>query len=614
MKRLLLGTCLLATAALAASASAAPQVWPFAFDAGLDGDAAASIQQQLTTGAAALPPLPVSELTTLTTDTGTMTLWFWPENAALLTGIGGAGPDPMIWPSTPVMCAKHAAFVMPVLATDDAGTCAAVASQITQAIVPNLSACILTEQPELYVLGYSPADVASDVGNIEDMIGLAGEALTHAGPPLTGILPAPWVPTLRTILDKIRDPKLVAALGAATAGYGQATGLLSANTSCFDPTVAANLTTSLAGLTSEVATITTYLQNLEAAGEAASAQENTCLAAVSRVRETLPYPSLTETDREFVAFWLGGTYWRMRGGGLIPLGSTQEARLYYVEDGFGQIAALVGGADGQNNTGVSFFLELVSDGWAEWQAMGTNGDDKYADIIGMTERGQRQVAVDINGLEPLGYDTGELLSGALQMGPGYYYAYYPLSAFRYAPDLTPPYSGFIDWPTAIGEFNIGAALGLGLARTLLPGKPTGQPPTVTLCSGRACGDDGCGGSCGTCAAGLVCDAAGACGAAPDDAGAPDATAGSSADDGGSGVGSDDASGPSLSSSGDGSALTTPAAGGDAAAGAGETGNEGGCGCAVAGAHRGTSSMALFASGALVLARRRRRKRSSSKTP
>jgi MYXO-CTERM domain-containing protein len=598
-----------ALTAFATPAAAGPQVWPFAFDAGLDGDAAASIEEQLALGAVSLPPLPVSELTTLTTDNGAMTLWFWPENAALLSGIGSSGPGTMTWPTTPVMCAKNAAFTMPTLSTADAGACATAASQITQAIVPNVSACLLTEQPELYVYGYSPSDVASDVDNIEDMIGLAGEALTHAGLPLSGILPATFVPTLRTVLDKIRYPALDAALQAATTGYAQASSLLTTNASCFDPTTVANLTTSLNGLAAEVASATTYLDGLEAAGVAANNQETTCLAAVSRVRETLPYPGLTDSDRTFVAFWLGGVYWRMRGGGLIPLGSTQEARLYYVEDGFGEIAALVGGADGQNNTGAPFFLELVTDGWSQWQAMGTNGDDKYADLIGMTERGQRQAQSAINGLQPLGYDTAELMTGGIQMGPGYYYAYYPLSSFRYAATMPTPYSGFIDYPTAVGEFNIGTALGLGLARTLLPGKPTGQPPTVTLCATQECGDDGCGGSCGMCEGGAVCNASGMCGAPPDDAGlesggeeaggalGEDATSPSSSDD----------SGSSFVSTIDDSGSISPAPSDDGSTGAGETGSAVGCGCALAGTG-GLPGAALMALGALFFGLSLRRRR------
>jgi hypothetical protein len=36
------------------------------------------------------------------------------------------------------------------------------------------------------------------------------------------------------------------------------------------------------------------------------------------------------------------------------------------------------------------------------------------------------------------------------------------------------------------------------------------PPCVPDCTGRQCGDDGCGGSCGTCPEGSICDGAGQC--------------------------------------------------------------------------------------------------------
>jgi len=38
------------------------------------------------------------------------------------------------------------------------------------------------------------------------------------------------------------------------------------------------------------------------------------------------------------------------------------------------------------------------------------------------------------------------------------------------------------------------------------------PACVPSCNGRACGGDGCGGTCGSCAAGLACQSDGACGA------------------------------------------------------------------------------------------------------
>jgi hypothetical protein len=202
---------------------------------------------------------------------------------------------------------------------------------------------------------------------------------------------------------------------------------------------------------------------LKTTGEAASAQETVCLAAKSRVRNTLPLPSLTEEERKFIAFWLGGVYWRMRGGGLIPLGSTQEARLYYVNDAFSQIGAVVGAQDGID-TAFPFFLEVIVDGWSQWMCMGYCGgpNDKYASLIGMTERGQRQAQTAINVIGPRGYDTGDLLTGGLQMGPGYFYGWEALRTFLYASPMAAPYSGFIDGPTAIGEFNMGASLALTL--------------------------------------------------------------------------------------------------------------------------------------------------------
>ena len=45
---------------------------------------------------------------------------------------------------------------------------------------------------------------------------------------------------------------------------------------------------------------------------------------------------------------------------------------------------------------------------------------------------------------------------------------------------------------------------------------TGSPPIgcTPMCAGRACGDDGCGGSCGTCTTGQTCGAAGQCSSPP----------------------------------------------------------------------------------------------------
>ncbi len=40
--------------------------------------------------------------------------------------------------------------------------------------------------------------------------------------------------------------------------------------------------------------------------------------------------------------------------------------------------------------------------------------------------------------------------------------------------------------------------------------PEPDSPCVSACDGKACGDDGCGGSCGGCEDGLACDDVGQC--------------------------------------------------------------------------------------------------------
>lgn len=57
-----------------------------------------------------------------------------------------------------------------------------------------------------------------------------------------------------------------------------------------------------------------------------------------------------------------------------------------------------------------------------------------------------------------------------------------------------------------------SALALALTLAACGSDPPSEAPTCApRCDGRACGDDGCGGTCGLCAAGAACDALGQCG-------------------------------------------------------------------------------------------------------
>jgi MYXO-CTERM domain-containing protein len=131
----------------------------------------------------------------------------------------------------------------------------------------------------------------------------------------------------------------------------------------------------------------------------------------------------------------------------------------------------------------------------------------------------------------------------------------------------------VTWPTT-GSLGIGPAGSCADWDTSRPATGAGCDCTPQ-CSGKTCGDDGCGGSCGNCAAGESCDA-NQCVAAStgDDAG----TGG----DGGGGGGNN----------------------GDAGLDGG--GNGGGCGCATGGTRDGALASLWLAALVLTVTRRRRR--------
>jgi hypothetical protein len=511
--------CAFVVLGLAARVDAAPQHWPFSFDPAIARDPAGT-GQKITTGNQTYPDIDVSRLVALQSDQ--VTLYLWPELAAMLERARSHATDaPMVWPLTPVMCVAHAAFSVPPLLVPNPSAACQSADAMVRTTLADTSACADVEFPELYALGYQPGNARDTSKNIVDMIGQAGEAWAHAPAPQQGILPDDWVPTLRTILDKLRGGALVQHVMAAQTAYTQALQQLAANAACFDPTAVATVSNALQAMQGELLAALQHLADLDTSGNAARMAEERCLAAKSRVRNTVTYPSLTRAEREWIAFWVGGTYWRMRGGGLIPLGSTQDARWYFVNLAFSQIGQLLGGQDG-TDAAFQLYLPLLFTGWSDWQDMGNdpNGNDRYDDLVSMCARGETQVHGAVTTLAGRGYHTLDLTVGGLQMGAGYYRGYYPMGDFRYAAQIQPqpPYSDGISGPTCIGEFSIGASMGLGLAHVLLDGKDSGMPP-IDLCAGKACGDDGCGGSCGSCGDGTSCTA-GQCVAAAGPDGAP----------------------------------------------------------------------------------------------
>ncbi len=646
---------------------------PLEFDGGLGADPAGT-QAKLTAltnripAALSIPPSFVPMLTGPDgAPVGAATVWLSPEVRAQYHRAADAGTAAMPWPS-PSFCAQHATFVLPA-----PGSCAQDEAAVRAALsAATLAACLEVEEPERYMAASrAPATLApndssgrvafaeSHTRNLEEQLAFAGAALGTMPVP-QGLLPPDFVPALRRVLWKIRPAAATTGrLQAARTAYASALStMMNAQPQCFD----ASLLTAVQTLDAELAALAAHVTQVLADGTAQAANERQCLGARSRSRPALPFPALTDAEREQVAFWLGGIYWRMRGGGVFQLGSTQNARTLFARRPFVELAKLAGGA---NTTAAERAADALycalGDGWGDWMDMGTTpgGQDFHEDLVDMTERGRQHVmdfstsalglclgqgVFNVNKsaeqyLREAGYDTQALFAGGISMGPCYAVAYNPMKAFTYFGANAPaPYSDLILGATSMGEFCVGASMGLGLVRSLLNGTPTGQAP-VNLCAGRQCGTDACGTSCGTCSAGMSCDANGQCvmggaGGGTGAGGSGGAGGGSGAgvgggmsgsgggggsgggDTGGAGGGSAGATGSGGSgggSAGGSGGNTGGDAGGSATAGSGGSGTGGsnvgggneppaqGCGC--------DSADGLFAFAALLFSRRARRRRS-----
>ena len=485
-------------------AGAQPHDWPFDFDPQLAADPTA-VQSGLDDLGAGLPGLPEQMQEIVLGDTQ---LYFDEEVSAALLRARDAGPGSQPPTSAvPELCAGHASFVFPndllQSATPD---CQAAEQSIAAAFNGLAKTCVEVEYPESYVDDHPPGYVDFDtVASFEGLIAVAGEALRHLDYP-DGLLPDDFLPTARNIIAKIRHDTLVQQIAARQAAYDQASQTLSSSAACFDPAKKASLESSIATLQAELSEVGQQLEQLYQDGLTQAAADRAAAQGQCRQRnEQLLHPALTDRERIQLAFYIGGVYWRMRGAGLIAYPPDPEQgllrRILYVKYPFQLIGDLTGGTDAEGVGDSILFDENW--GWDEWWDMGTTpgGGDKYFDLVGMTNRGKRGVNVVGPQLANRGYDIRWLVSGGLQMGPCYYFAWEQLAGFRLGDDLADPYMWFIEWPTSIGELCEGAALGVGLANTLLWGKPIPPEQCEAPCSGGGCGGAGVGGDCPGCQGG-----------------------------------------------------------------------------------------------------------------
>ncbi|MCC7071588.1 MAG: hypothetical protein IT383_09705 [Deltaproteobacteria bacterium] len=461
-----------ALVALARPASAQAQPWPFELDPSVATDPA-GVQARLSELGEGVPPIPDGELEA--TAVAPLTLYF--HHAMLeqleLAFASGPGTDEP-FAQDPSTCAAHAAFSFedPVLPGASA-SCQQRAATLRAAVDDEGESCLRIEFPERYVLDQPPGEAATeDLQTVEGLISIAGEVFTHIPWP-AGLLPAGFVEDARRIIAKLRYQHLHDGASARLERYRAAAALLESDDGCFHQARGAALAAALRALEAELVDAQAQLDALYAAGLEQAAQERQALLAMGRQRGELPHPALSDREREQLALYLGGIYWRMRGEALLGYPeSGLLRRLLYTQHPFQVIAELTGGSDGAE-LGRDIFIH-ENWGYYEWMDIGRNpGNDKFSDLVDMAKRGKRTITLAAPHLQERGYDVAPLYAGALQMGPCYFYAWErlwePARFFQVGEDLRDPYVWFLESPTAHGEFCTGGALGVGLARALLRG-------------------------------------------------------------------------------------------------------------------------------------------------
>ncbi len=486
-----------------------PNNYPFDYDPSLSEDPA-GISDDLEDLHDALPGLP-DGLVEIEMDG--IAFNYFPEILDMIQRARDSGPQiapPIQRPSQ--RCAAHDAFAMPsILVQPISSSCQPAAQQVYTALDNSFKTCQEVEYPEVYTLDHPPAVVDANflgdsqlLSTTEGQIALIGEALSHLDYPV-GLIPNTFWPVARSVIAKIRYQELSDNIDARLAMYSQAKLNLQNAASCFHAGPTATLQASLDVLTTELTALGQHLDQVQSDGLAQAAADRLAVENQGRLRNDLMHPSLTDHERELLAFYLGAVYWRMRGGGLIrnPANGTVPD-ITYVTNIFEGIGKFAGGLSDAGTLGFNMAID-EGNGYQEWWDLGNEpGHDQYYDLLWMTDRGRRGLGLASSMIADLGYDIKNMMAGGLIMGPCYYYMWYELWSrnnryFQLGEDLVTPYFVFLEMPVSTGEACYGAAMTLGLTRTLLWGTP--DPSCQPDCGDADCGSDGCGGSCGSCSSG-----------------------------------------------------------------------------------------------------------------
>lgn len=339
---------------------------------------------------------------------------------------------------------------------------------IQEAIALAKDSCLSVAEPERMIHeDHKPGEVRpSKLLTIEGMIKTIGDPLARL--PLPASIVTPELQTeMRVILTKIRKDELLDRLDRQIARYSKALRAVKSRSGCARD--AGTLSSGLQALTGELSSLRSSITALDRQGrDQAERDRKAAEAATGRVRNQLPFPSLTDRERQLLSLYVGGVFWRARGGGLLeePKG-TQMTRIDFTLLPMRMIGYINGGEDGAR-VGESVFYDLFEP-WSEWQDMGRMTGDKFIDLAGMTARGQRQTSTARTMLIQFGYDPSDLLIGGMQMGSCYFYTFEKLAHYQIGPERVYPYAEFLEGPTAWGEACSGAVISLGMSKSLLKG-------------------------------------------------------------------------------------------------------------------------------------------------
>jgi hypothetical protein len=343
-----------------------------------------------------------------------------------------------------------------------------VQAEYKQSLAAVSSVCRYVYLPEQFVETWPAGKVdGKQMDSLNGILLTAGEALSHLNFPGNLISPA-LREKFRTILVKLRNTELKMALAQADSASASSLTLAERQPDCLDQL---QIKTNVTALRAELKASAQFVDAIQSQGLVQAQKDRDLILAKGRSRPNLPYPSLSDADRQLFTFIVSAVYWRMRGGGLLdePKG-TQDTRKFFTKLPMGFLGRLNGGDFGKS-IGESMFMPLILKGWGEYMDMGhtANESDKYHDLVFMTDRGAYQVANAVKSLRQNGYEAAHFAAGGLQMGPCYYFAWEQLSTKYIGHDLALPYKHFLHGATSWGELCVGASLGLGMSRSLLSG-------------------------------------------------------------------------------------------------------------------------------------------------